>query len=153
MFAFTGEDFSIYHGYEGRGLEGRHNGNCRGVDRIGQSWKMESVDGLLVPKLCLGMPLSRQLCCHTGETEFRRQVRYQTEFGNEGLTARRRNYGSAPRSVLARTALAINRLFGYSAPMSVVSHDPKVLGGEPGVCGNACAGEEPLRSSGGGGFD
>ena len=30
---------------------------------------MESVDGFLVPKLCLGMPLSRQLCCHTGETE------------------------------------------------------------------------------------
>jgi hypothetical protein len=48
---------------------------------------MESVDGLLVPKLRLGMPLSRQLCCHTDETEFRRQVRYQTEFGNEGLNA------------------------------------------------------------------
>jgi uncharacterized protein (DUF433 family) len=38
-------------------------------------------------------------------------------------------------SVLARTALAINRLFGYGAPMSVVSHDPKVLGGEPVFAG------------------
>jgi uncharacterized protein (DUF433 family) len=37
--------------------------------------------------------------------------------------------------VLARTALAINRRFGYAAPMSVVSHDPKVLGGEPMFAG------------------
>lgn len=38
-------------------------------------------------------------------------------------------------SVLARTALAINLLFGYAVPMSVVSHDPKVLGGEPVFAG------------------
>jgi hypothetical protein len=38
---------------------------------------------LFVPKLCLGMSLSRQLCCPSCETEFRRQLRSQTEFGNE----------------------------------------------------------------------
>jgi uncharacterized protein (DUF433 family) len=44
-------------------------------------------------------------------------------------------YNSAPRSVLARTALAINHLCGYAASMNVVSHDPKVLGGEPVFAG------------------
>jgi hypothetical protein len=39
--------------------------------------------GSLVPKLCLGMPMSWQLCCPSCETEFRKQVRSQTEFGNE----------------------------------------------------------------------
>jgi hypothetical protein len=38
----------------------------------------------LVPKLCLGTQLSRQLCCPRRETEFRRQGHSQTEFGNEG---------------------------------------------------------------------
>src|SRR3984893_11889711 len=38
---------------------------------------------ILVPKLCLGMTVSWQLCCPACETEFRRQVRSQTEFGNE----------------------------------------------------------------------
>jgi hypothetical protein len=38
---------------------------------------------ILVPKLCLGMPMSRQLYCPSCETEFRRQTRSQTEFGNE----------------------------------------------------------------------
>src|SRR5688572_17838866 len=66
----------------------------------------------LVPKLCLGiepagsgarwtkpkgersgeresMPLSWQLCCPSAnETEFRRQVRSQTEFGNEDILSR-----------------------------------------------------------------
>jgi hypothetical protein len=41
------------------------------------------ISNLLVPKLCLGMTMSRQLCCPIGETEFQRQVRSQTEFGNE----------------------------------------------------------------------
>ena len=46
----------------------------------------------LVPKLCLGMTLSRQLRCPICETEFQRQVRSQTEFGNEaaeGLAERK----------------------------------------------------------------
>jgi hypothetical protein len=43
---------------------------------------------ILVPKLCLGMTMSRQLCCPSCETEFQRQVRSKTEFGNEEALAK-----------------------------------------------------------------
>jgi hypothetical protein len=52
----------------------------------------------LVPKLCLGMTLSWKLCFHSGsETEFRGQVRSQTEFGNEGL------FGNEDQKLITRS--------------------------------------------------
>src|SRR5438046_9774849 len=42
----------------------------------------------LVPKLCLGMPCPGNSVAVGCETEFRRQVRSQTEFGNEDAESR-----------------------------------------------------------------
>src|ERR1044071_4791770 len=48
-----------------------------------QAMTAPAIVDFLVPELCLGMRLSRQLCCPICETEFRRHLRSQTEFGNE----------------------------------------------------------------------
>src|ERR1043165_8586734 len=59
-----------------------------------------SIFDFLVPKLCLGMRMSGQLCCHVGETKFRRQVRSQTEFGNEELAVKGRTDSSGHLSLV-----------------------------------------------------
>jgi hypothetical protein len=43
----------------------------------------------LVPKLCLGMPMSRQLCCPARETEFRKTSAFQNRVWERGLSQRR----------------------------------------------------------------
>src|SRR5437868_15542380 len=57
----------------------------------------------LVPKLCLGMTMSWQLCCPGCETEFRGQVRSQTEFGNEDWSDHGLHVHSARRAIIGST--------------------------------------------------
>src|SRR2546423_11221862 len=76
------------------------------------------------------MQLSRQLCCPGGETEFRRQVRSQTEFGNEGrrLTEtayKKKDLHSARKATIGFTRIA--RRAGTHAAMKATAETSRTM--------------------------
>src|SRR2546430_15405154 len=46
----------------------------------------------LVPKLCLGMPMSRQLCCPSNETEFRKPSAFPNRVWERGDSKNERRF-------------------------------------------------------------
>src|SRR5947207_4826044 len=83
------------------------------------------------------MSLSRQLCCHELETEFRRQVRSQTEFGNEEVCKPPLLVVSirAMKWIIALTAFVASTIFAQPTPepRTDVSNKAQITKATPAV--------------------